>query len=77
MIGSLLYRLGGLLILGDIALLVWQTARGEADFHLIRVVLGAAAVCLVGGLALSLLSRARSGISVPTCPRCHGSTHPP
>ncbi len=70
MIGSALYRLGGLLILGDIAYLVWQAARGESDFQVVRMVLGAAAVCLLGGLVLSIVSRAKSGISFPTCPRC-------
>jgi hypothetical protein len=70
-IGSLLYRLGGLLILGDIVyLVVWQGAMGGADNHLFRTILGAAAVCLLGGLLMSLLSRAHSGITVPTCPRC-------
>ena len=70
MIGSMLYRLGGLLILGDIAYLVWQAARGQSDFQVFRMVLGAAAVCLLGGLVFSIVSRAKSGISFPTCPRC-------
>ena len=71
MIVSLLYRLGGLLVLGDILyLVVWQSAMGGIDDRLFRILLAAAAVCLLGGLVMSIVSRARSGISGPTCPRC-------
>ena len=43
MIGSLLYRLGGLLVLGDILyLVVWQSAMGGINDRLFRTILGAA-----------------------------------
>jgi hypothetical protein len=70
-IGSLLYRVGGLLVLGAIVyLVIWETAMGGADSHLVRTLLVAAAACLVGGLVLSIAIRARSGFTGPTCPRC-------
>jgi hypothetical protein len=68
---SLLYRLGGLIVLGDIVyLVIWETSRGGADYHLVRTLLGAAGVCFVVGLVLGLAGRAISGIGGPTCPRC-------
>ena len=71
MIASLLYRLGGLLVVGDILyLVIWTTARDGADGHVFRTVLAAAAVCLAGGLIASLAGRARSGITAPSCPTC-------
>jgi hypothetical protein len=71
MISNLLYQLGTLLVVGDILyLVIWTAARGGADGRLFRTVLGAAAVCLLGGLVASLAVKARSGITARSCPTC-------
>jgi hypothetical protein len=71
MISNLLYRLGTLLVVGDILyLVIWTAARGGADGHLFRTVLAAAGVCLGGGLVASLAGKARTGITAPSCPTC-------
>jgi hypothetical protein len=68
---SLLVRLGTLLLVGDlIYLAVGQGAAGGVDNHLFRTVLASGGLSLAGGLVLSVLQRARSGISGPTCPSC-------
>ena len=69
-LSSLLMRLATLLIVGDLIYLAIWTARGGADARLFRTLLAAGVVCLVGGLALSLATRARSGMKVPSCPTC-------
>jgi len=71
MIASLLIRLGTLLVVGDlIYLAVGEGAMGGADNHLFRTILAAGILSVAGGLVLSALQRARSGISGPTCPSC-------
>jgi hypothetical protein len=68
---SLLYRLGTLLLVGDVLYLVlFEALWGGADGRLFRVVLAAATVCFVGGLVTTVVFRAKSGIKFPTCPTC-------
>ena len=68
---SLLVRLGTLLIVGDlIYLAVGEWAMGGADNHLFRTILASGVLALAGGLVLTVLQRARSGITGPTCPSC-------
>jgi len=67
---ALLMRLATILIVGDLLYLAIWTARGGADARLFRVVLGVGGACLVAALILSVVTRARSGIGVPTCPTC-------
>jgi hypothetical protein len=70
-IASLLYRLGTLLLVGDVLYLVlFEAFLGGADGRLFRMVLAAAAVCFVGGLVTSIVFRAKSGMQSPTCPTC-------
>lgn len=68
---SLLYRLGTLLVVGDVAyLFLFDAFWGGADPRAFRTVLAAGALCLGGGFVASLVARARSGITAPTCPQC-------
>src|SRR5262245_15877253 len=69
--GSLLYRLGGLVLVADIVyLVVAETARGGADAGLFRTGLAASAACLAGGFVVSMVLKAKSGITAPSCPKC-------
>ena len=71
MIARILYRIGTLLIVGDLLyLFLFDTFWGGARPGLFRAVLGGAAACLVGGVVASLVARARSRITAPACPRC-------
>ena len=71
MMASLLVRLGTLLVVGDlIYLAVGQGMMGEVDNHLFLTILASGALSLAGGLVLSVLQRARTGIVGPTCPSC-------
>ena len=68
---SLLYRLGTLLVAGDVLYLVlFEAFWGGAKGSLFRTVLGAAAVCFAAGLVTSLATRAKSGLQTATCPTC-------
>ena len=69
--GALLVRLGGLILVADIVyLVVWETSRGGADAGMFRTGLLAAAICFAGGLVMSVVARARSGITARACPKC-------
>jgi len=69
--GAVLFRLGGLVLVADIIyLVVWETSRGGADARLFRSGLLAAAVCVAGGIVMALASRARTGITSNSCPKC-------
>ena len=68
---SLLNRIGTLLIVGDLVYLVLaQMLSGGSDATLFRTILVAGALCLAGGLAVSIVTRARKGITAPACPTC-------
>jgi len=68
---SLLYRLGMLLIVGDLLyLFLFDAFWGGAKAGLFRTVLAVGAACFAGGLVTSLAARARSGITAPACPQC-------
>ena len=68
---AFLHRLGGLVLVADIVyLVVWETSRGGADKSLFRSGLLAAAVCVAGGFLFGLGSKARSGITAKSCPKC-------
>jgi hypothetical protein len=68
---ALLMRVATLLIVGDLLYLaIWTARGGTTDAQLFRLVLGLGGLCLAGGLVLSLVTRARSGIGVPRCPTC-------
>ena len=67
---SLLMRLGTALIVGDILYLAIWTARGGANPHLFRIILAVGGLCLLGAAILSIVTRARSEIKAPSCPRC-------
>lgn len=67
---SLLMRLGTALIVGDILYLAIWTARGGVNDHLFRTLLAAGALCVLGSVVLSIVTRARSGIKAPSCPTC-------
>lgn len=67
---ALLMRLGTALIVGDVLYLAIWTARGGANAHLFRILLGAGVVCFVFALVWSIAMRARSEIKAPSCPRC-------
>jgi hypothetical protein len=67
---SLLMRIATILIVGDLFYLAIWTARGGADAQLFRMILGAGGLCLAGGLVLSIVTRARSGIGAASCPTC-------
>jgi hypothetical protein len=69
-LAALLVRIGTLLIVGDLLYLAIWTAKGGANAQLFRTVLAAGVVCLVGALGLSIATRARSGITAPSCPTC-------
>ena len=68
---SLLYRLGTLLVVADVVyLFLFDAFWGGASPGLFRTVLAAGAACLVGGFVVSMVFRAKSGMTAPTCPRC-------
>ena len=68
---SLLYRLGTLLVVGDVLYLVlFEAFWGGANGGLFRTILGAGAVCFAAGLVMSVATRAKSGMQTPTCPSC-------
>jgi hypothetical protein len=69
--GSLLARIGGILLVADIVyLVVAETAAGGANAALFRTGLAASAVLIVGGFVVSMVLKAKSGITAPSCPRC-------
>lgn len=70
MMASLLIRLGTLLLVGDLIYLAVGESAGGADNHLFRTVLLCGGLSLAGGAVLSVLHRAKSGISGKTCPSC-------
>ena len=68
---SLLYRIGTLLVVGDVLyLFLFDALWGGANPGLFRTVLAAGAACLAGGFVVSVVARARSEITAPACPRC-------
>jgi hypothetical protein len=67
---AFLMRIATFLIVGDLLYLAIWTARGGANPQLFRIVLGLGGICLLAALVLSIVTRARSGISAPTCPTC-------
>lgn len=69
---TLLYRIGTLLIVGDIVYLAAAQVleEGGVNKRLFQVILGLAGACLVAGLVVSLATRAKSGLTANTCPRC-------
>jgi hypothetical protein len=70
-IARLLYRIGTLLLVGDVLyLFLFDTFWGGARPGLFRAVLAAGVACVVGGLVASLVARARSRITARVCPRC-------
>lgn len=69
---TFLYRLGTLLIVGDIVYLAGAQVLtgGEANKHVFQMILGLAGACLVAGLLLAVVVRAKTGLTASTCPRC-------
>jgi len=69
---AFLYRVGILLIVGDIVYLAGAQVLtgGEANKRVFQMTLGLAGACLVAGLVLTLVTRAKTGLTANTCPRC-------
>ena len=65
---ALLYQLGGLVVVLDLLYLAWR--RDAASPTLFRGGLGLAVACIVGGLVITIVQRAKAGISARGCPRC-------
>ncbi len=65
---ALLYQLGGVVVVLDLLYLAWR--RDAASPALFRVGLGVAAACLVGGIVITVVQRARAGMNAKGCPRC-------
>ncbi len=68
---NLLFRVGGLLILGAVAyLVVAEVAQGGANHALVRTLLWAGAISLAGGIVARIGGRATAAIVGRSCPRC-------
>jgi hypothetical protein len=63
-----LYQLGGLVVVLDLLYLAWR--RDAVSAAIFRGGLGVAAACVVAGLVIRLVARARAGINAKGCPRC-------
>lgn len=73
----LLFRLGGLLIVGAILYAVLGASQAvDTNDALVRTLLVAGGACFAGGIAARIAGRAAAGIAGRACPRCGRRVRP-